>query len=674
MFGYFKWTRIGVKFELVLQNQNGLKEMLNLDLKELSQRESERVEWKENVADIESVIKTAVALANDFSNLGGGYIICGAKEEQDEHGFQKLVQIGLLSSRLKEIEGKVLSDLREKVDPPIVPLTDEIVVNDERRILVFLIAATGNAHCYRANAKDSSTYYVRIGRETREAKNGILRELLVKKNQLLPWDKRINNAADIKDIDLLALREYLQEMNLWDPKKSLEDYLSDTEQLSSFIPPLAAKESLQTTIHPRNFTLLMFAQDPIKFFNGAYVVFSIYNGTDRSEPTSERHQIVGNLVQQARRCIELLNAESYTTFDKTDDIPNQLKYPTRALQEAVVNCLAHRDYEIDQPSRITVFSDRIEIYSPGSLPRAVDKKKFMVGKASPYWRNQSLAYFFNKLQLAQAEGQGIPTILRTMKEEGCPDPTFDIEEESLICVLPAHPRHLSLKVLHEIESDIILGKHQQSLEKLKGLLGKDPYNFRAISLLCEVSNLMNAPSNVIDFILDNNIQLDKLNADTLILLAETLSLIKNNQQAAGVVDRIMRHATLLSLGERQIEKAVISLKKLGRNEEVVDFINKSMQSNPALNRNSLLLENRARAKMDLAKTCMDTARDRRHNAQRKEKAWNKAQALLAEAERDINNALENTTSPMERDYITRDMDFLFRMKSSPNPNKRFRRN
>jgi len=43
-----------------------------VNLKELSQRESERVEWKETVADIEDLIKTSVAFANDFSNLGGG--------------------------------------------------------------------------------------------------------------------------------------------------------------------------------------------------------------------------------------------------------------------------------------------------------------------------------------------------------------------------------------------------------------------------------------------------------------------------------------------------------------------------------------------------------------------------------------------------------------------------
>jgi predicted HTH transcriptional regulator len=139
--------------------------------------------------------------------------------------------------------------------------------------------------------------------------------------------------------------------------------------------------------------------------------------------------------------IEKLNTQAYTVFDKTSDRPNQVKYPVRALQEAVVNAIVHRDYELREPIRITVFTDRIEIRSPGALHWGVDKAQFLQGKASPQWRNQSFAYLFNKLQLAQSEGQGIPTIFKTMKDEGCPTPVFDIGETSVTCILPAHPGH-----------------------------------------------------------------------------------------------------------------------------------------------------------------------------------------------------------------------------------------
>ena len=410
---------------------------MNIDLKELSKRESERVEWKENVADVDDILKTAVAFANDFSNLGGGYIVCGAKETKDEYGFQKLEAAGLTSSRLKEIEGKMTTRLREKTFPPIVPVIEEIEVDAEHRILVFIIAATGQVHSCRTGGTDASITYVRIGRETRVAKNGLVRELLVKRNLMESWDKRMCNRATFKDIDLIVLRQYLQEMNIWDNRKAIEEYFSDTDKIADFIPPLAAKEQLTDILRPRNFTLLIFGKDILKFFDETYIIFSIYPGVDRSEPTAERHEITGNLIHQARTCIELLRTNAYTLFDKTAQKPNRQKYPMRALQEAVVNAIVHRDYEIQQPVRITIFTDRIEFYSPGGLPRAIDANKLREGKATPFWRNQSLAYFFNKFQLAQAEGQGIPTIIQTMREEDCPEPIFETGNESFTCILPA---------------------------------------------------------------------------------------------------------------------------------------------------------------------------------------------------------------------------------------------
>lgn len=645
--------------------------MPTIDLKELSKRESERVEWKENVADIDDIIRTSVAFANDYSNLGGGYIVCGAKEAKDEFGFQKLIETGLTSSRLKEIEGKLTTDLREKVFPSIVPIIEEIPVDSEKRILIVIIPASKDAHSYRASGKDSSTYYIRIGRETREAKNGLLRELLIQKKEIEPWDKRINNRANLQTIDLIYLREYLQEMKVWDSQKALEDYLSEKERISTFVPSLVEKEGITNSLKPRNFTLLMFSKNPLDFYEGAYTILSIYKGKDRSEPTAERHEIVGNIVQQARKCIELLNAESYTAFDKTDNIPNQIKYPVRALQEAVVNCLVHRDYEINQPSRITVFIDRIEIYSPGSLPRAIDKDKFIEGKATPFWRNQSLAYFFNKLQLAQAEGQGIPTIIRTMKEEGCPSPIFEIGPESLTCILPAHPRHTLIKELYNIENDIILGKNEIAYNKLEEILKKDPYNFRAIDLYCEVSNLINKPSTILDFLIDNKIEFARLNSNTIANIAESLSYIKGNDKLNEVATDLMKYARSLAFEEKQAERIVISMKKLGQNEELIDFVQESINKNKSLLRNIVLLENSARAKMDLAKLCIDTGRNVKKfkNPSIRAKAWEKARYYLNDAERDLNIALENASSAVDKEFLEKDFDFLNKMKRIANKPK-----
>lgn len=415
-----------------------------IDLSEL-RRESETVEWKENVADIDDVVATLCAFANDLANLGGGYVVCGAREEKDEYGFPQVVSTGLTAQRLAEVEGTVLTRCRERVHPAITPLVEELPAGTpDRRLLVFLMpASTRTAHSFRRQDGSAGKYYVRIGRQTREARNGLLLQLLVKQGVVEPWDRRPCAGATVADLDLVAVRDTLQRLGVYDPDRELDHYLSATNAISPFVPSLCVKEPLTGVLRPRNFALLLFGRKVQTHIPGAIAYFSTYPGQDRAEPRASRHELAGNLLEQARQLGELLARESPTIFDKEDtEHPNQVRYPLRALQEAMVNALAHRDYEKVDPTRITAFADRIEMVSPGPLPPGVELAELREGKASPIWRNQSLAFFLNRLELAQAEGQGIKTILRSMAAEGCPPPTFDADEAKVVCVLPANPRSL----------------------------------------------------------------------------------------------------------------------------------------------------------------------------------------------------------------------------------------
>lgn len=418
---------------------------MQIDLDQLARRESEQIEWKENVAEIDDVVATLAAFANDLQNLGGGYVICGAREDKDEHGFPRLVKTGLTATRLKEIEGIVLTRCRERVSPPITPLVEELSADDDsRRLLIFVQPATGQAHTFRRGS-EGAKHHVRVSRSTIEARNGVLRELLVRKGTLEPWDRRACAKATENDLDLLALRDTLQRMGVYTSERGLEPYLSAETSLSPFVPPLFARDPLTNVLRPRNFAVLLFGREPQRYIPGAVAFFSIYPGTDRSTPHAERHELAGPLVEQARRLQQLLEAQATTLFDKTDlKTPNVSKYPKAALYEAMGNALAHRDYELVDPTRFTAFSDRIEFLSPGSLPVGVTLDDLRSGKAAPRWRNQALAWFFSRLQLAQAEGQGVSTILRTMRDEGCPPPSFEADEARVTCTLQANPRHTKL--------------------------------------------------------------------------------------------------------------------------------------------------------------------------------------------------------------------------------------
>lgn len=641
----------------------------NVDLKELSSRESERVEWKENGDDkyiVNNIVKTISAFANDIANFGGGYVICGAKETKDEFGFPKVLYTGLSSVKLKEIEGKVLQHCRDYVSPAIAPIVQELENPEDKstRILVFIVLSSPDAHTYRDG--ESANYYVRISRETKEARNGVLSQLLVKKQKIEYFDKRVSSNATESDIDVLLFRDSIQEMGLFHAGKSLEDYFSDREQIAELVPPLFVRNNFTGLLQPRNFALLMFGKKSsiTSFFPESHTIVSIYKGLDRSEPTAERHTITGSIIEQAKKALELLNTQAYMAFDKTSAKPNQVKYPIRALQEALINAVVHRDYEIPQPIRITIFADRIEIMSPGSLHWGVDKEKFLSGKASPKWRNQSFAYLFNKLQLAQSEGQGIPTIFRTMKEEGCPVPIFDIESESLTCILPAHPRHQIIREQQEIQDMIILEKYVEAKENTKKLLEKDLYNFRSLDLFCEILTKLKLPSELFEFITKNNIDLYSVNPNTLINFAELLSSLngKESLQYLNLANRALSIALSGKVEESQIVKAVINLKKVGEPEDVIKFVSDAISKYPNLSQNSTLLQKRATAKMDEAKKCINTGKDFKSNPRTQARAWEMCRQLLSEAERDLNLALENSEYSSEKEFIQRDIEFLEKMK------------
>lgn len=447
--------------------------MPGIDLTELATRESEQVEWKENVADIDDVVEALCAFANDLPNLGGGYVVCGAREVKDEHGFPKMVQVGLTADRLKEVEGQVITRCRERVAPPLTPLVEEHPADTpDRRVLVFTQPATSSAHTFR-RGREGAKHFVRVSRATIEARNGILLNLLVRKGATERWDMRACVLATERDLDLLVLRDTLNQMNVALPESRIEQFLTEDASLSPFVPSLCVREPLTNVLRPRNFAILLFGRNVQRFVPGAFSLFSVYPGTDRSDRHAERHELAGSVIEQARRLQPLLNSQTYTAFDKADPkTPNASKYPLSALYEAMGNALAHRDYELPDPVRITVFADRIEFLSPGSLPLGIDATLFARGEAPPKWRNLALAWFFNRLQLAQAEGQGIPTILRSMRDEGCPPPIFRPSSDAVICILPAHPRHVVQHAVGEVQKAIARGDIQRACDYIEVIAEK----------------------------------------------------------------------------------------------------------------------------------------------------------------------------------------------------------
>lgn len=631
-----------------------------IDLDQLAVRESEQIEWKENVADASDVARTLSAFANDLANLGGGYVVCGAAEQKDEHGFPSLVRKGLTASKLREVQGKVLQHCRDLISPPISPLVEEIESGDpERRILVFIQPSTGQAHSFRIG-DEGGKHWVRIGSDTREARNGTLRELLVRKGATPTWDRRVCTGATVNDLDLLALRDALQQMRVFSSEKGVEAFLSDEAQISAFVPPLLEREPLTNILRPRNFAMILFGREPQRFIPGVVSLFSVYPGRDRSDVHAERHELAGTIISQARRLNELLDVQSYTAFDKSDPgSPNAVKYPKRALYEAMGNGLAHRDYESMDPTRVTVFEDRIEILSPGTLPFGVDQEAFKTGHARPKWRNQALAWFFNRLQLAQAEGQGIPTILRSMREEGCPPPRFEIDEATVLCVLPAHPRHALLRELREVEQDLAIGDLSGAQSSVIKLLDSDPHNIRGLQLFAEIKTALRDGQGMLSRIKDSAFDLEKLPRDLLLEFSEALlSGIEVTDDQRYFARRLLNIAARGRLEERELRRIAVSMLRSREEKEVLRMIEDFSRDHPDSAQSASVEQLVGDAYIGLAKKCYNAARRRNAPQAMRARSWTQFDEYVRKAEKHLARASSISLDPGISAVITRNQQYL----------------
>lgn len=259
-----------------------------------------------------------------------------------------------------------------------------------------------------------------------------------------PWDARPCRDATVHDLDLLAIRDAMARMGTFDSTVGVEPYLVDRAQIAPFVHSLCVADPLTGVLRPRNFAILLFGREPQRFVPGAYSVYSTYPGTDRSDAVARRYELAGTLLDQAKRVLGRLDAEAITLFDKTDlKHPNAQQYPRWALHAAMVNALAHRDYELADPTSFTAFAGRIEFLSPGSLPHGVTLADLRARTVTQRWRNPGLVWVLNRLLLAPGHGHGIAMIRHSMKAEGCPPPRFNASEMFVLCVLRAHPRSVA---------------------------------------------------------------------------------------------------------------------------------------------------------------------------------------------------------------------------------------
>ena len=181
---------------------------------------------------------------------------------------------------------------------------------------------------------------------------------------------------------------------------------------------------------PTLYGVMAFGRDPQNHpqTSSFFVQCAAYAGTDSGSDATSVGESRGRLEDQIHRSLgwfaSLGRREVYRGILREDN-REELE---RALREALVNAVIHREYAITgSPVLFEVFSDRIDVTSPGALPNHMEVESVRAG-SRPRSRNESMAHAMVVARLMERRGRGWPVMRRAMREFNGTEPELVNEE------------------------------------------------------------------------------------------------------------------------------------------------------------------------------------------------------------------------------------------------------
>lgn len=293
------------------------------------------------------------------------------------------------------------------IEPPlIVPLPQVVRMNG--KAVIMLQIPPGMPHIYALDGR----YLQRQGAQNIALKARDLRRLILARGEV-SFEAELTLGASLNDID-------------WDKAKSYAANLSGIGEASA--EQILLKRGCLTEhegkLRPTNAGILLFGKDPQRFIRGAEITAARFGGENMSD-TFTRQDIIGTLPDQIRR------AETFLVDHLRKDVhigqlmarAETFEYPLEAVRELVVNAVAHRDYQISGDGiRLFIFSNRMEITSPGGLPGPVTIDNI---KDERFSRNPAIVQVLSDMGFIERLGYGVDRVIDLMQQQKLRAPQFE---------------------------------------------------------------------------------------------------------------------------------------------------------------------------------------------------------------------------------------------------------
>lgn len=129
----------------------------------------------------------------------------------------------------------------------------------------------------------------------------------------------------------------------------------------------------------------------------------------------------------------------YRKYYQYDEIKGAIRktietIPEKAFRETIANALVHRTWDIKSHIRISMFEDRVEVFTPGGLPRGISEKEYLEGQISVL-RNPIIGGVFFRLHLIESFGTGIQRINAAYRDSAV-KPMHSFSENAIKVTLP----------------------------------------------------------------------------------------------------------------------------------------------------------------------------------------------------------------------------------------------
>lgn len=358
----------------------------------LKQGENSSVEFKSSDVRPESIAREMVA----FSNSQGGYILLGVEDDGTITGIESL-------RKKKNVEEWIINISRQNVHPQVQIEYQEFEWNNKWIGVVSI--PKGKDKPYQTI---DGKFYIRVGSTNRLAS---IQELLrlFQQSGIYHYDSTCVEGSNINSLNFPKISKYFETY-----KVSFEA-LTDEEKVFLLKNSDILCENENVTVAG----LLIFGIQPQKYLNMASISFASFQGSDINSEILNKQNIEGTLDYQIDTTVSLIlnSIPNPSTIQGVKRVPLNSRYPEKVYRELIVNACCHRNYSIlGSKIRVFVFSNRLEVISPGRLPNTVTVEKLIAGVS--YAVNPIIVKFMENLNYIDKLGRGLPMVYLEAKNIG----------------------------------------------------------------------------------------------------------------------------------------------------------------------------------------------------------------------------------------------------------------